>query len=58
MSTGVLNKVVDTAKGLFFLINLLQKLLNLSLKPNDYFILVLFLRKCSDLGDLVITTSL
>jgi hypothetical protein len=58
MSASVLNKVVDAAKGLFFLINLLQKLFNLSLKLNNCFILVLFLRKCSNLGDLVVTTSL
>ena len=58
MSASVLNKVVDAAKGLFFLIDLLQKLLDLSSKPNDCFILVLFLRKCSDLGDLVVTTPL
>jgi hypothetical protein len=58
MSAGVLNEVVDAAKGLFFLINLLQKLLNLSSKPDDGFISVLFSRKGSDLGDLVVTTPL
>ena len=35
MSAGVLNEVVDAAKGLFFLIDLLQKLLNLSSKPDE-----------------------
>jgi hypothetical protein len=58
MSAGVLNEVIDTAKGLFFLINLLQKLLNLSSKLDDRFVSVLFSRKCSDLGDLVVTTPL
>jgi len=58
MSVSVLNKVVNAVKGLFFLINLLQKLLDLSSKLNDRFILVLFLCKCSDLGDSVVTTPL
>ncbi len=58
MSAGVLDEVVDAAKGLFFLIDLLQKLLNLSLKPNNRFISVLFSRKCSNLGDLVVTSPL
>jgi hypothetical protein len=58
MSTGVLNEVVDTAKGLFFLINLLQKLVDLSLKRDNPFISVVFSRKCSDLGDLVVTAPL
>jgi hypothetical protein len=58
MSTGVLNEVVDAAKWLFFLINLLQKLLDLSLKPNDRFILVLFSCKCSNLGDLLVMSPL
>jgi hypothetical protein len=58
MSTGVLNEVVDAAKGLFFLIDLLQKPLDLSPKPDNRFISVLFSRECSDLGDLVVTTPL
>ena len=58
MSAGVLNEVVDTAKGLFFLIDLMQKLLDLSSKPDDRLILVLFSRKFSDLGDLVVTSPL
>jgi hypothetical protein len=58
MSTGVLNEVVDTAKGLFFLIDLLQKLLNLSSKPDNRSISVLFAHKGSNLGDLVVTTPL
>jgi hypothetical protein len=49
MSAGVLNEVVDAAKGLFFLIDLLQKLLDLSSKPDDRFISVLFARKGSGL---------
>jgi hypothetical protein len=58
MSAGVLNEVVDAAKGLFFLIDLLQKLVDLSSKPDDPFISVVFSRKCSDLGDLVVTAPL
>jgi hypothetical protein len=58
MSTGVLNEVVDAAKGLFFLIDLLQKLLDLSSKLDDRFISVLFSRKCPNLGDLVVTAPL
>ena len=58
MSAGILNEVVDAVKGLFFLIDLLQKLLDFSSKPDDRFISVLFSRKCSDLGDLVVTTPL
>jgi len=54
ISIGVLNEVVDIAKGLFFLINLLQKFLNLSLKSNNSFILVIFSYKGSNLGDLVV----
>ena len=52
MSAGVLNEVVDSAKGLFFLIDLLQKLLDLSSKPDDRLISVLFSREYSDLGAL------
>jgi hypothetical protein len=58
MSAGVLNEVVDVAKGLFFLIDLLQKLPNLSSKPDDRLILALFSRKFSDLGDLLVTSPL
>jgi len=58
MSTGVLNEVVDTAKGLLFLIDLLQKLLDLFSELDDRFISVLFLRKCSDLGELLVTSPL
>ena len=58
MSAGVLNEVVDVAKGLFFLIDLLQKLLDLSLKLDDHFILILFSRKCSNLRDLLVMSPL
>jgi len=58
MFAGVLNEVINAAKGLFFLINLLQELLNLSSKLNNPFISVLFSRKCSNLGDLLVTTPL
>ncbi len=54
MSAGVLNKVVDAAKGLFFLISLLQKLLDLSSKPDNSFIFVYLSRKGSNLGDLIV----
>lgn len=58
ISAGVLNEVVDMAKGLFFLIDLLQKFLDLSSKSDNGFVLVVFSRKGSDLGDLVVTAPL
>ena len=56
VSAGVLDEVVDAAEGLFFFVDLLEELLDLSPKLEDCFVSFLLSGKGPDVGDLLVTS--